>query len=299
MYRLEKYEKIRTRLMELVEKTRFKLEHDIKNILFLANTKDHELCVFKIIELFNQRSDVNFIFGVTSVQEHEQLQDSKVFIKEFTTFYEKTKAKMEEIDREDFSVILLEGSSLSPYEKLKKLLEKVKIDLIIIPYPFLNFNQEYEALDEVIHQLIKEIVLELNVSLLLFQSCEIKPEFSNIDLVFRGVTIRRDILAWILTFLATEAEISTFKTGKINQKDYDRLLEILEVLNEKLTNQNIPVHFNNQLEDLDLESYCQIMPDGGKLVIYQDITTSEDARYVYETLCVHSNSTLILPHDKN
>ncbi|MFX1536778.1 MAG: hypothetical protein ACFFDI_21380, partial [Promethearchaeota archaeon] len=231
MYRLEKYEKIKTRFKELVEKTKFKLEPDINNILFLANTKDHELCVFEIIKLFKQRNDVNFIFGVTSIQEHVQVEDPKVLTEEFTTFFEKTKAIMEEINREDFSVILLEGSSLSPNEKLKKLLEKVKTDLIIIPYPFLDFNQEHEALDDVIQQLIKEIVLELNISLLLFQSCETKPEFSNIDLVFRGVTIRRDILGWILTLLATEAKISTFKTGKINQKDYNRLLKILEVIN--------------------------------------------------------------------
>jgi len=147
---------------------------DIPNInrvlLVLDGTKDRETFMFDLAELLYQRTEATFIFLLAVRSYFKQAEEEEIELEKLPHLVEKVKTRFSG-KKGLFDVVILPDEEISPFNRIKNIIEKRKVDLIIIPTPFTSFAKEEQqtadSMGQTIDQVLSEVLVKYRIPIFL------------------------------------------------------------------------------------------------------------------------------------
>jgi hypothetical protein len=183
---------------------------------------------------------------------------------------------------------------------MKELIQKRRIDLIVIPAPFTLFAPEEEpelaSLGTTIDQVITEYLFKWRIPLYLVLKAQ-KTPVKDIKVLIRSSIFQNDFLGWLIALIEDNAQIDVYYSKLVEEKELKRIEIFFNIIKDKLEEDNKKIELQINQGPIYLKDFCSIIekePDS--LIVFQAITKIEnDAEIITASLCLQDTNALIFP----
>ncbi len=136
---MSSFEKSTNKLSDIFGKAKISDQVDIKNILLvLDETEDREDFIFNLVEQLHQRTNASFIFLLAVRSYLSQAKEANIDIETLPELITRIKKRFSG-ENVLFDVALIPDEKETPFNRMRELILKRRIDLIVIPAPFTLF----------------------------------------------------------------------------------------------------------------------------------------------------------------
>jgi len=303
---MEDFDSALDRFKKVFDNTKLIAQPKINNILIvLDETEDRENFIFDFVQRLNDRltGKVSFMFLLAVRSYFMEAERSNIKVKTLSELLERVKTRFLG-DADLFDVIFFPDQEKTPYERISEIIERRKVDLVIIPVPFTSGFVEEEqqsksSLGVTIDKVIEKVVLDQKIPILLVRK-DFGDSLKHISILVRETTFRQDILGWIITFSDENALINLYPAD-LPRKELIKLNLLVEIILENLKELSRPINIEIKPGEYSLNYFCsQEIIESNSLIIFQILRESqEDSKTIISALCNQLNNTLILPQEQN
>ncbi|MHA1977514.1 MAG: hypothetical protein ACW98F_14055, partial [Candidatus Hodarchaeales archaeon] len=238
---MDKFENSINKFQEIFKKSKISDEIDVKNILLvLDETKDREDFIFNLVEQLNERTNASFIFLLAVRAYRSQAGEANIQLETLPELIARIKKRFSG-EKELFNVALIPDEKETPFNRIKELIEKRRIDLIVIPAPFTLFAPEEEpetgSLGTTIDQVITEFLLENRIPLYLVLKAQ-KTPVTDIKVLIRSSIFQNNFLGWLISMIEDEANIDVYYSKLVEEKELKRIKIFFKIIKDKLEEDN-------------------------------------------------------------
>ena len=275
---------------------------DIPNInrvlLVLDGTKDRETFMFDLAELLYQRTEATFIFLLAVRSYFKQAEEEEIELEKLPHLVEKVKTRFSG-KKGLFDVVILPDEEISPFNRIKNIIEKRKVDLIIIPTPFTSFAKEEQqtadSMGQTIDQVLSEVLVKYRIPIFLVNKKQNIP-YTDIKVLIRKYLFRNDFLGWLFIILASSANIDLY-LSQLTETNIKRVQLYVKLIQEKIEKDHEQKTINIKERKLYLKDFCSEMSvEENTLLVFQDLKLiEEDDQKISNVLCLKEINTLIFP----
>jgi len=297
---MDNFENSIKKFQEIFKKSRVSDQIDIKNILLvLDETEDRGDFIFNLVEQLNERTNASFIFLLAVRSYRSQAGDANIKLETLPELITRIKKRFSG-EKELFNVALIPDEKETPFNRMKELIQKRKIDLIVIPAPFTLFAQEEEqkiaSLGTTIDQVITEYLFKWRIPIYLVLKAQ-KTPVKDIKVLIRSSIFQNDFLGWIIALIEDNAQIDVYYSKLVEEKELKRIKSFFNIIQNKLEEDNKKIKIQLNQGPIYLKEFCSIIekePDS--LIVFQAITKIEnDAEVITASLCPQNSNALIFP----
>ena len=198
---------------EIFKKSKVSDQIDIKNILLvLDETKDRGDFIFNLVEQLNERTNASFIFLLAVRGYLSQARNANIKLETLPELITRIKKRFSG-EKELFDVALIPDEKETPFNRMKELIQKRRIDLIIIPAPFTLFAQEevqeMASLGTTIDQVITEFLFKWRIPIFSVLKAQRTP-VKDIKVLIRSSIFQNDFLGWLVALIEDNAQIDVY-----------------------------------------------------------------------------------------
>jgi len=297
---MDNFENSIKKFQEIFKKSRVSDQIDIKNILLvLDETEDRGDFIFNLVEQLNERTNASFIFLLAVRSYRSQAGDANIKLETLPELITRIKKRFSG-EKELFNVALIPDEKETPFNRMKELIQKRKIDLIVIPAPFTLFAQEEEqkiaSLGTTIDQVITEYLFKWRIPIYLVLKAQ-KTPVKDMKVLIRSSIFQNDFLGWIIALIEDKAQIDVYYSKLVEEKELKRIKSFFNIIQNKLEEDNKKIKIQLNQGPIYLKEFCSIIekePDS--LIVFQAITKIEnDAEVITASLCPQNSNALIFP----
>ncbi len=297
---MDQFENSIKKFKEIFEKSRILDQTNIKNILLvLDETKDREDFIFNLVEQLNERTNASFIFLLAVRGYRSQAKAADIDLETLPELITRIKKRFSS-EKELFNVALIPDEKETPFNRMKEIIEKRKIDLIVIPAPFTLFareeKREMDSLGTTIDQVITEYLFNLRIPIYLVLKTQ-KTPVKDIKVLIRSSIFQNDFLGWLIALIEDNARIDVFYSSLVEKRELKRIKIYFNIIKERLEEDNRKIELQLIQGPIFLKDFCSIIekePDS--LIVFQAITKIEnDAEIITASLCLQNTNALIFP----
>jgi len=293
------YEYSFNKIKSIFEKAKMTDVPNINRVLIvLDGTKDRETFMFDLAELLHQRTEATFIFLLAVRSYFKQAKEENIQLETLPELVEKVKKRFAG-KKGLFDVVFFPDEEISPFDRIKNIIEKRKVDLIIIPTPFTSFaKEEYqtdESMGQTIDQVLSEALVKYRIPVFLVNKKQNIP-YTDIKVLIRKYLFRNDFLGWLFTILAPSANIDLF-LSQLTETNIQRVQLYVKLIREKIQMDHEHMTINIKERKLFLKDFCSEMSEEeNNLLVFQDLKIiEEDDQKIVHTLCFKEINTLVFP----
>ncbi|MHA1444661.1 MAG: hypothetical protein ACTSR4_07930 [Candidatus Hodarchaeales archaeon] len=198
-----------------------------------------------------------------------------------------------------FDVVFFPDEEISPFERIKNIIEGRKVDLIIIPTPFTSFakgeQQSDISMGQTIDQVLSEALVKYRIPIFLVSKKQNIP-YTDIKVLIRKYLFRNDFLGWLFTILAPSANIDLY-LSQLTETNIQRVQLYVKLIKEKIQLDHEQKTINVKERKLYLKNFCSEMSEEeNTLLVFQDLKfMEEDDQKISSVLCLKEINTLIFP----
>ncbi|MHA1996040.1 MAG: hypothetical protein ACW97Z_16005 [Candidatus Hodarchaeales archaeon] len=297
---MDHFENSIKKFQEIFEKSKISDQTDIKNVLLvLDETKDREDFIFNLVEQLNERTNASFIFLLAVRGYRSQAKAADIDLETLPELITRIKERFSD-EKELFNVALIPDEKETPFNRMNEIIEKRKIDLIVIPAPFTLFAREEEpemaSLGTTIDQVITEHLFKMRIPIYLVLKAQ-KTPVKDIKVLIRSSIFQNNFLGWLIALMENNAQIDVYYSSLVNERELKRIEIYLNVIKERLEEENRKITLQLNQGPIYLKDFCSIIekePDS--LIVFQAITNIEnDAEIITTSLCLQNSNALIFP----
>ncbi|MCK4848122.1 MAG: hypothetical protein KAT16_03780 [Candidatus Heimdallarchaeota archaeon] len=294
------FEKSTNKLFEVFDKAKISDHAAIKNILLvLDETEDREYFIFSLVEQLHQKTNASFIFLLAVRGYLSQAKDANIHIETLPELITRIKKRFSG-EKVLFDVALIPDEKETPFNRMRELILKRKIDLIVIPAPFTLFAPEEEpeiaSLGTTIDQVITEFLLKRRIPIYLVLKAQ-KTPVKDIKVLIRSSIFQNDFLGWLITMIEDDAHLDVYYSSLVTEKELNRLKIFFNIIKDKLEEEDRKIVLQINQGPIYLKDFCSIIekePDS--LIVFQAIKGIEnDAKIIASSICVEKSNALIFP----
>jgi len=196
-------------------------------------------------------------------------------------------------------VVFFPDEEISPFERIKNIIEGRKVDLIIIPTPFTSFakgeQQSDISMGQTIDQVLSEALVKYRIPIFLVSKKQNIP-YTDIKVLIRKYLFRNDFLGWLFTILAPSANIDLY-LSQLTETNIQRVQLYVKLIKEKIQLDHEQKTINVKERKLYLKNFCSEMSEEeNTLLVFQDLKfMEEDDQKISSVLCLKEINTLIFP----
>jgi hypothetical protein len=298
--KMDHFENSIKKFQEIFEKSKISDQTDIKNVLLvLDETKDREDFIFNLVEQLNERTNASFIFLLAVRGYRSQAKAADIDLETLPELITRIKERFSD-EKELFNVALIPDEKETPFNRMNEIIEKRKIDLIVIPAPFTLFAREEEpemaSLGTTIDQVITEHLFKMRIPIYLVLKAQ-KTPVKDIKVLIRSSIFQNNFLGWLIALMENNAQIDVYYSSLVNERELKRIEIYLNVIKERLEEENRKITLQLNQGPIYLKDFCSIIekePDS--LIVFQAITNIEnDAEIITTSLCLQNSNALIFP----
>ncbi|WP_455142776.1 hypothetical protein [Candidatus Hodarchaeum mangrovi] len=303
---MEDFDSALDRFKKVFDHTRLLAQPKINNILIvLDETEDREDFIFDFVQRLNDRltGKVSFMFLLAVRSYFMEAEKANIKVKTLSELLERVKTRFLG-DADLFDVIFFPDQEKTPYERISEIIERRKVELVIIPVPFTSGFVEEEkqsksSLGVTIDKVIENVLLNQNIPIL-FVRKDFGESLKHISILVRETTFRQDILGWIITLSDENAMLDVY-AAELPKKELSKLNLLIEIILENLKELSRPINIEIKPGEYSLNYFCsQEIVEANSLIMFQLLRESqEDSKSIISALCNQVNNTLILPQEKN
>ncbi|MHA2031315.1 MAG: hypothetical protein ACW99Q_18205 [Candidatus Kariarchaeaceae archaeon] len=293
------YEYTFNKIKNLFEKSKITDIPKINRVLLvLDGTQDRETFIFDLAELLHQRTGATIIFLLAVRSYFKQAEQEKIQLETLSELVEKVKIRFSG-KKGLFDVVFVPDEEISPFDRIRNIIERRKVDLIIIPTPFTSFargeKQSVDSLGQTIDLVLSEILVKYRIPVFLVNKKQNIP-YTDIKVLIRKYLFRNDFLGWLFTILAPSANIDLF-LSQLTEKNIQRVQLYVKLLQEKIQKDHEQKTINISERKLYLKDFCSEMSEEeNTLLVFQDLKTiEEDDQKIVHAICLQEINTLIFP----
>ena len=297
---MDNFENSIKKFQEVFKKSKVSDQIDIKNILLvLDETKEREDFIFNLVEQLNERTNASFIFLLAVRAYRSQAGDANIKLETLPELITRIKKRFPG-KKELFNVALIPDEKETPFNRIRELIQKRKIDLIVIPAPFTLFAPEEEpepaSLGTTIDQVITEFLLKNRIPLYLALKAQ-KTPVTDIKVLIRSSIFHNNFLGWLISMIEEDAQIDVYYSKLVEEKELKRIKIFFNIIKNKLEEDNRKIKLQINQGPIYLKDFCSIIqkePDS--LIVFQAIKKIEnDAEIITYSLCSQNSNALIFP----
>ena len=285
---MDNFENSIKKFQEIFKKSRVSDQIDIKNILLvLDETEDRGDFIFNLVEQLNERTNASFIFLLAVRSYRSQAGDANIKLETLPELITRIKKRFSG-EKELFNVALIPDEKETPFNRMKELIQKRKIDLIVIPAPFTLFAQEEEqkiaSLGTTIDQVITEYLFKWRIPIYLVLKAQ-KTPVKDMKVLIRSSIFQNDFLGWIIALIEDKAQIDVYYSKLVEEKELKRIKSFFNIIQNKLEEDNKKIKIQLNQGPIYLKEFCSIIekePDS--LIVFQAITKIENDAEVINAL---------------
>lgn len=300
---MDNFENSIKKFQEIFKNSKVSDKIDIKNILLvLDETKEREDFIFNLVEQLNERTNASFIFLLAVRAYRSQASDANIELETLPKLIARIKKRFSG-EKELFNVALIPDEKETPFNRIKELIQKRKIDLIIIPAPFTLFASEEEpelaSLGTTIDQVITEYLLKDRIPLYLVLKAQ-KTPVTDIKVLIRSSIFHNNFLGWLISMIEDNAQIDVYYSKLVEEKELKRIKIFFNIIKDKLEEDNRKIQIQINQGPIYLKEFCSIIQkDPDSLIVFQAIKKIEnDAKIITSSLCSQNSNALIFPPTK-
>ncbi|MHA2304356.1 MAG: hypothetical protein ACXACU_03105 [Candidatus Hodarchaeales archaeon] len=288
------------KFQEIIKKSKISDQTDIKNVLLvLDETKDREDFIFDLVEQLNERTNASFIFLLAVRGYRSQAKAADIDLETLPELITRIKKRFSG-EKELFNVALIPDEKETPFNRMKELIQKRRIDLIVIPAPFTLFAQEEEpeiaSLGTTIDQVITEFLFKERIPIYLVLKAQ-KTPVKDIKVLIRSSIFQTDFLGWLVALIEDNVQIDVYYSKLVEEKELKRIKIFFKIIKERLEEDNRKIELQLNPGPIYLKEFCSIIekePDS--LIVFQANTKIEnDAEIITISLCLQNTNALIFP----
>ncbi|MCK4848467.1 MAG: hypothetical protein KAT16_05555 [Candidatus Heimdallarchaeota archaeon] len=293
------YEYTFNKIKSLFEKSKITDIPNINRVLIvLDGTKDRETFMFDLAEHLYQNTEATFIFLLAVRSYFKQAEEEKIELETLPDLVEKVKTRFSG-KKGLFDVVFYPDEDISPFDRIKNIIEKRKIDLIIIPTPFTAFakgeEQSEDSMGQTIDLVLSEVLVKHRIPVFLVNKKQDIP-YTDIKVLIRKYLFRNDFLGWLFTILAPSANIDLY-LSQLTETNIQRVQLYVKLIKEKIQTDHEQKTINIRERKLYLKDFCSEMSEEeNTLLVFQDLKViEEDDQKISNVLCLKEINTLIFP----
>ncbi len=297
---MDNFENSIKKFQEIFKKSKVSAQIDIKNILLvLDETKEREDCIFNLVEQLNERTNASFIFLLAVRGYLSQAGDANIKLETLPELIIRIKKRFSG-EKELFDVALIPDEKETPFNRMKELIQKRRIDLIVIPAPFTLFALEEEpelaSLGTTIDQVITEYLFKWRIPIYLVLKPQ-KTPVKDIKVLIRSSIFQNDFLGWLIALIEDNAQIDVYYSKLVEEKELKRIKLFFKIIKDKLEEDNKKIELQINQGPIYLKDFCSIIPkEPDSLIVFQAIERIEnDAEVITYSLCSQNSNALIFP----
>ncbi len=297
---MDDFENSIKKFQEIFKKSKISDETDIKNILLvLDETKDREDFIFNLVEQLNERTNASFIFLLAVRGYRSQAKAADIDLETLPELITRIKKRFSG-EKELFNVALIPDDKETPFNRMKEIIQKRRIDLIVIPTPFTLFaqeeKQEMASIGTTVDQVITEHLLKRRIPIYLVIKAQ-KTPVKDIKVLIRSSIFQNDFLGWLIALIEDNAQIDVFYSSLVEERELKRMEIYFNIIKERLEEDNRKIELRLNQGPIYLKDFCSIIekePDS--LIVFQAMTKIEnDAEIITTSLCLQNTNALIFP----
>jgi hypothetical protein len=298
--KMNSFENSIKKFQEIFIKSKISDQADIKNILLvLDETEDREDFIFNLVEQLNERTNASFIFLLAVRSYLSQAKDANIDLETLPELITRIKKRFSG-EKELFDVALIPDEKETPFNRMKELIQKRRIDLIVIPAPFTLFAEEEEpeitSLGKTIDQVITEYLFNSRIPIYLVLKAQ-KTPVKDIKVLIRSSIFKKDFLGWLITMIEDDAHIDVYYSRLVKEKEVKRIRIFFNIIKDRLEEDNRKIELQIIEGPIYLKDFCSIIqkePDS--LIVFQAIKKIEnDAEIITSSVCSQNSNALIFP----
>jgi hypothetical protein len=298
--KMDNFEDSIKKFQEIFKKSRISYQTDIKNILLvLDETKDRDDFIFNLVEQLNERTNASFTFLLAVRGYRSQAKAANIDLETLPELITRIRDRFSD-EKELFNVALIPDEKETPFNRMKEIIQKRKIDLIVIPAPFTLFareeKKEMASLGVTIDQVITEHLFNLRIPIYLVLKAQ-KTPVKDIKVLIRSSIFQNDFLGWLIALIEDNAQINVFYSSLVKEKELKRMEIYFNIIKDRLEEDNRKIELQFNRGPIYLKDFCSIIdkePDS--LIVFQAITKIEnDAEIITASLCLQNTNALIFP----
>lgn len=297
---MSSFENSLNKFKEIFSKSKMSDNIDNKNILLvLDETADRQDFIFNLVEQLNKRTNTSFMF-LLAVRGYRS--QAKIAHIDFETLPELIARINKRFSKEKvlFDVALVPDENETPFNRMKEIIQKRRIDLIVIPAPFTLFVQEEKkgeaSLGVTIDQVISEFLFKNKIPIYLVLKPQ-KTPVKDIKVLIRSSIFQNDFLGWLIANIEDRAEIEVFYSSLVEEKELKRIELYFNIIKERLEEDNRVIDLQINQGPIYLRDFCSIVqrkPDS--LIIFQAIRKIEnDDEIITSSICLQNSNLLVFP----
>ncbi|MHA2225819.1 MAG: hypothetical protein ACXAC8_11480 [Candidatus Hodarchaeales archaeon] len=297
---MDNFENSVKKFKEIFVKAKVSDQIDIKNILLvLDETKERKDFIFNLVEQLNERTNASFIFLLAVRGYLSQAVDANIIIETLPELITRIKKRFSG-EKELFDVALIPDEKETPFNRMKELIQKRRIDLIVIPAPFTLFAPEEEpeltSLGTTIDQVITEYLFKWRIPIYLVLKPQ-KTPVKDIKVLIRSSIFQNDFLGWLIALVEDYAQIDVYYSKLVEEKELKRIKIFFNIIKDKLEEDNKKIKLQINQGPIYLKEFCSIIPkEPDSLIVFQAIKKIEnDAEVITSSLCSQNSNALIFP----
>jgi len=297
---MDNFENSVKKFQEIFVKAKLSDQIDIKNILLvLDETKEREDFIFNLVEQLNERTNASFIFLLAVRSYLSQAGDANIKLETLPELITRIKNRFSG-EKELFDVALIPDEKETPFNRMKELIQKRRIDLIVIPAPFTLFAPEEEpelaSLGKTIDQVITEYLFKWRIPIYLVLKAQ-KTPVKDIKVLIRSSIFQNDFLGWLIALIEDNAQIDVYYSKLVEEKELKRIKIFFNIIKDKLEEDKKRIKLQINQGPIYLKEFCSIIPkEPDSLIVFQAIKKIEnDAEVITYSLCSQNSNTLIFP----
>ncbi len=293
------YEYTFNKIKDLFEKSKITDIPNINRVLIvLDGSKDRETFIFDLAELLHQRTEATFIFLLAVRSYFKQAEEEEIKLETLPELVEKVKIRFSG-KKGLFDVAFCPDEEISPFDRIRNIIDKRKIDLIIIPTPFTSFakgeKQSNDSMGQTIDKVLSEALVKYRIPIFLINKRQIIP-YTDIKVLIRKYLFRNDFLGWIFTLLAPSANIDLY-LSQLTETNIKRVQLYVKLIQEKIQKEHEQKTINIKERKLYLKDFCSEMSEEeNTLLVFQDLKLiEEDDQKISSVLWLKEINALIFP----
>ncbi|MHA1966865.1 MAG: hypothetical protein ACW964_03585 [Candidatus Hodarchaeales archaeon] len=230
------------KFQEIIKKSKISDQTDIKNVLLvLDETKDREDFIFDLVEQLNERTNASFIFLLAVRGYRSQAKAADIDLETLPELITRIKKRFSG-EKELFNVALIPDEKETPFNRMKELIQKRRIDLIVIPAPFTLFAQEEEpeiaSLGTTIDQVITEFLFKERIPIYLVLKAQ-KTPVKDIKVLIRSSIFQNDFLGWLVALIEDNVQIDVYYSKLVEEKELKRIKIFFNIIKERQSRPNL------------------------------------------------------------
>jgi hypothetical protein len=250
------------KFQEIIKKSKISDQTDIKNVLLvLDETKDREDFIFDLVEQLNERTNASFIFLLAVRGYRSQAKAADIDLETLPELITRIKKRFSG-EKELFNVALIPDEKETPFNRMKELIQKRRIDLIVIPAPFTLFAQEEEpeiaSLGTTIDQVITEFLFKERIPIYLVLKAQ-KTPVKDIKVLIRSSIFQTDFLGWLVALIEDNVQIDVYYSKLVEEKELKRIKIFFKIIKERLEEDNRKIELQLNPGPIYLKEFCSII----------------------------------------